>query len=54
MVEHWYFLNWKGDYESTEEEIAITMDEDKSLTTQFGEQAYTFEVTVKGRGVRLI
>jgi len=35
--EGWEFVNWTGDYESTEEEITISMDEDKEITAVFVE-----------------
>jgi len=48
--EHWYFVNWTGDHEGTEEEITVTMNEDKSLTAIFEEFRYTLEVEVEGNG----
>ena len=44
--EHWYFAEWTGDYEGEDEEITITMDEDKDITAVFEESTYslTFEV----------
>ncbi len=48
--EHWYFEEWTGDHEGTEEEITITMDEDKEITAWFEEQAYTLDVTIEGQG----
>lgn len=32
------FQEWAGDYEGTEKEITVTMDEDKSITAQFTEE----------------
>jgi len=42
--EHWYFVNWTGDYEGTEEGITITMDADYTITAEFVEVAYV-EIT---------
>ncbi|MFW6064792.1 MAG: InlB B-repeat-containing protein [Candidatus Natronoplasma sp.] len=36
-AEQWYFVNWTGDYEGTEEEIKITMDANYTITAEFGE-----------------
>ena len=47
--EHWYLVNWTGDYEGTEEEITITMDEDKEITAWF-EEEYTLTVNIEGEG----
>jgi len=47
-AEGWKFVEWTGDYEDTEEEITITMDEDKEITAVFEEElepAY-FEVEI--------
>ncbi len=33
--EDWYFVEWTGDYEGTEEEITIIMDSDKQVTAHF-------------------
>ncbi len=45
--EGWKFVGWTGDYEGTEEEITLTMDEDKEVTAHFEERepAY-FEVEI--------
>ena len=44
--EGWRFVEWEGDYEGTDEEITITMDDDKDITAVFEESTYslTFEV----------
>ena len=36
--EGWAFVGWTGDYEGEEDEIKITMDEDKEITAVFEEQ----------------
>jgi len=36
----WGFMEWTGDHESSEEEITIVMDENKSLTAHFREVEY--------------
>jgi len=33
--EDWEFVNWTGDYESTDDEITIIMDSDKEITANF-------------------
>jgi|GEM_PF-6326274 len=48
--EHWYFVEWTGDYSGTEEEITVTMDGDKSVTAWFEQHEYTLEVDVEGEG----
>jgi len=37
--EGWYFEEWTGDHTGTEEQITITMDEDKEITAVFEEYA---------------
>ncbi len=47
----WRFVEWTGDAEGTEEEVTITMDEDKEITAAFEEVAYyTLNVDVEGEG----
>ncbi len=36
--EDWEFVEWTGDYESEEEEITVTMDDDKTITAVFEEE----------------
>ncbi|MFW6048144.1 MAG: InlB B-repeat-containing protein [Candidatus Natronoplasma sp.] len=48
--EHWYFVNWTGDHEGSEEEINLTMDEDKEITAVFEEHRYELNVTIEGKG----
>ncbi len=53
--EGWYFEEWTGDYEGTEEEITITMDEDKEITAWFEEEEevppmYALTVNTEGEG----
>ncbi len=45
----WYFSGWTGDHESTEDEINITMDQDKYITANF-EEYVTLTVTGDGEG----
>jgi len=48
-----YFVNWTGDHESDEEEITVTMDEDKEITAHFEEEAAVYHeltVNVEGQG----
>lgn len=50
-AEGWGFVNWTGDYEGTEEEINITMDENKSITAHFAEiPTYQLTVEIEGKG----
>jgi len=36
-TDYWYFIEWTGDYEETEKEITITMDDNKDITAWFEE-----------------
>ncbi|MEF8874253.1 MAG: PKD domain-containing protein [Candidatus Thermoplasmatota archaeon] len=45
-TEGWYFEEWTGDYTGTEEEITITMDEDKTVAANFAEGIGTHNLTV--------
>jgi len=44
--EDWKFVEWKGDYEGPEEEITITMDEDKSITAVFKPYESFFDIEI--------
>ncbi|MFP3871481.1 MAG: InlB B-repeat-containing protein [Candidatus Natronoplasma sp.] len=46
----WKFVEWSGDYNGTEEEITIMMDEDKNLTAHFEEDMNMTELTVHMQG----
>ncbi len=47
----WYFDGWTGDYEGSEKDITITMDENKSITATFKEiQDYTLDIDIEGKG----
>ena len=48
--EGWTFKEWTGDYEETDEEITITMDQDKTITAVF-EEADPEPKTVTPTGV---
>ncbi|MEF8875026.1 MAG: hypothetical protein V5A88_10245, partial [Candidatus Thermoplasmatota archaeon] len=48
--DQWYFVEWTGDYESTDDEITIIMDEDKNLTAHFEEEVNMTELTVHMQG----
>ncbi len=49
--EHWYFAEWTGDYEGEDEEITITMDDDKEITAVFEEiPIYELTVEIEGEG----
>jgi len=45
-VDNWYFENWTEDYTGTENQITITMDEDKEITAFFKEYEPYFEVEI--------
>lgn len=49
-ADYWDFAGWEGSYEGGDEEITITMDEDKAVTAHFEEQTYTLDVTIEGEG----
>jgi len=51
---HWYFENWTGDIpegEEEEDEITVTMDENKEITALFKEHTYALDVTIEGDGM---
>jgi len=48
--EHWYFVKWTGTHEGSEEEINLTIDEDKEITAVFEEHRYELNVTTAGQG----
>jgi len=48
--EGWYFEEWTGDYTGTEEEITVTMDEDKVITANFEIYEYELEISIEGEG----
>ncbi len=48
--EGWYFVEWTGDHEGTEDKLTITMDEDKEVTAHFAIHEYTLTVNVEGEG----
>ena len=48
--EGWYFFDWSGSYDSTEEEIEIVMDETKDLVARFVEDG---EIKISGRAHEL-
>ncbi len=49
--EGYEFVEWTGDYEGTEDEITIEMDDDKEITAVFEEAVYyTLTVEVEGEG----
>ncbi|MEF8873941.1 MAG: hypothetical protein V5A88_04630, partial [Candidatus Thermoplasmatota archaeon] len=49
-AEHWDFVEWTGDYEGEEEEITITMDEDKSITALFEIHQRNLTIDINGDG----
>ncbi|MEF8874820.1 MAG: hypothetical protein V5A88_09175, partial [Candidatus Thermoplasmatota archaeon] len=44
--EGWYFVEWTGDYTGTEEEITLTMDENKEIIAHFDGDEAIFEVEI--------
>ncbi len=47
----WEFLSWSGDASGTSSNVSVVMDRDKSVTAQFGRNAFTLTVTTVGGGV---
>ncbi len=45
-TEGWYFANWTGDYTGEDEEIKVTMGENKSITAHFEEEVVEYELTI--------
>ncbi|MEF8874730.1 MAG: hypothetical protein V5A88_08710 [Candidatus Thermoplasmatota archaeon] len=48
--EGWRFVEWRGDHETSEREITITMDEDKSIIANFERIEYELIIEVEGDG----
>ncbi|MFW5902656.1 MAG: InlB B-repeat-containing protein [archaeon] len=50
--EDWYFTEWTGDHEGTNEETTITMDKDKEVTARFREEIinHTLAINIEGQG----
>jgi len=48
--EHWSFEQWTGDISSKDEEITLTMNENKNITAQFTENEYVLSTSVEGDG----
>jgi uncharacterized delta-60 repeat protein len=46
----WEFLSWSGDASGTSSNISLMMDRNKSVTAQFGRNAFTLTVTTVGGG----
>jgi NOL1/NOP2/fmu family ribosome biogenesis protein len=46
----WEFLSWTGDASGTSSNISVVMDRSKSVTAQFGRNAFTLTVTTLGSG----
>jgi len=50
-AESWEFIEWKGDYEGSEDEINVTMDSDKTIIAVFEElEEYTLTISIEGEG----
>ncbi len=52
--QNWYFEEWKGSYQGTEDRITVTMDENKSLTAVFEEEPpdkYDLTIEIEGEGI---
>jgi len=48
--EGWEFIEWKGDTESSENPIQITVDESKEVTAVFEKKSYSLTVNTEGEG----
>ncbi len=46
----WKFVEWTGDHGGPEEEITVTMDDNKSLTAHFEEEVEYYNLTVEVEG----
>ncbi|MFO8109882.1 MAG: CARDB domain-containing protein [Thermoplasmata archaeon] len=47
----WEFLQWEGDHQSTEKEVSISMDDDKTVTAYFQElEGYILTINTQGEG----
>jgi len=51
--EGWYFEEWTGDKESEDEQITVTMDEDKEVTAHFTKGEYELTIEIEGEGEEL-
>ncbi|MBS3816492.1 MAG: hypothetical protein KGY76_02890, partial [Candidatus Thermoplasmatota archaeon] len=49
-AEGWYFQEWTGDIQSTEQNITITMDRDKNITSWFYIYEYDLDISTEGEG----
>ncbi len=45
-----YFAGWTGDYTSTEPQIQVLMDADKSITANYESTGYTLTMSIDGQG----
>ncbi len=48
--EGWLFIEWRGDYEGTDEQINVTMEDDMHITAVFEEEIEYYELTVNVEG----
>jgi len=46
----WEFVEWRGDAEGTEQQITVTIDEDKNIEAIFKRQDFQLTVLVDGQG----
>ncbi len=46
----WVFSHWSGDVESTEDQISVVMDENKTVTAHFVRDTFSLTINVEGEG----
>ena len=46
----WEFVEWRGDAEGTEQQITVTIDEDKNIEAIFKRQDFQLTIQVNGQG----
>ncbi|GEM_PF-1188486 len=46
----WNFVEWTGDHSGTEEELMLTMDQNKVITAWFENDTYELTVNIEGEG----
>ncbi|MFW6375623.1 MAG: InlB B-repeat-containing protein, partial [Thermoplasmatota archaeon] len=48
--EGYEFIEWTGDYTGTEEQVNVTMDEDKNISAVFERSGFSLTVDIEGEG----
>ncbi len=52
--EGWYFEEWIGDHEGTEEQLTVAMEYDKELTACFEIKTYALGIEIEGEGTVIV